>query len=167
MSGTSEASFFGDVGEGAVAIIVVKLGTQGMGRLVSVGFAGLHEEQIHQAVLVVVQPSDAGAHGLEIILFFALRGVFEKSDSGVFSDVGIPDADARVLRFRRLPSKGLLMEGNDQRRGQRQDCAPHAYEEPSPACLRFFPHSKLVSKVFVLSAAGYHAPNIDEALNAF
>ena len=71
-----------------------------MCRLVRVCFAGLHEEEIHQAVLVVVEPSDACAHGLEIVFLFGLCGVLEKSDSGFFADVGVADGDARVLRFR-------------------------------------------------------------------
>ncbi len=44
-----------------------------MRRFVDVGRGGLHEKQIHQAVLVVVDPADTGAHGFQII--FLLRCV--------------------------------------------------------------------------------------------
>jgi len=48
----------------------------------------LDEIEIHEAVLIVVEPGDAGARGFEIELFFGLRGVLEKSDAGLFANVG-------------------------------------------------------------------------------
>src|SRR5271167_724524 len=126
-----------------------------MRRFVGVRFARLHEKEIHQAVLVVVKPSDAGAHGFEIILFFGLRGVLQKSNSGFFSDVGVADSYARVLRIRiwSLLRESLLMEDHANCRAQRQDGAAHAHKKPSPVCLRFFSHSKVISTVSVSSAA--------------
>ena len=65
----ADAGFLGHIGERSVAIVVVERGAQGMRRLVDVGRRRLDEIQVHQAVLVVVDPADAGAHGLEIIFF--------------------------------------------------------------------------------------------------
>ena len=63
MSFATHAGFFGDVGESPIAVVVIKRAAQGMRRLVNVGRRGLDEEEVHQPVLVIVEPGDTGAHG--------------------------------------------------------------------------------------------------------
>ena len=108
---SAHASFFGDVGKRSVTIIVVKRRAQGMRWFVNVSSGRLDKVEIHQAVLVIVDPADAGAHGFEVILFFCLRGILTKCDSGRLSNVGVTDGYPGILRFGSLPSEGLLMNG--------------------------------------------------------
>ena len=65
----ADAGFFSDVGESSVAVVVIKRAAQWMRRLVDIGGGGLDEVEIHQAILVIVEPGDSSAHGFEIILF--------------------------------------------------------------------------------------------------
>src|SRR5436190_730421 len=59
---TTYARFSGDISKSSIAIVVIKRAAQRLGRLVDVGGRRLHEEQIHQAILIVVQPGHARAH---------------------------------------------------------------------------------------------------------
>ena len=90
---TAHAGFFRDVGESSVAVVVIKRAAQRMRRLVDVGCGRLDEVQIHEAVLIVVDPSDTGSHGFEVILFVGLRGVLLESDLRAFADIGVADGN--------------------------------------------------------------------------
>src|SRR6267378_2946999 len=65
------SAFVGDaglrrhVGESSIAVVVVEGGAQGAGRFVNVGGRRLHEEQVWESVLVIVDPTDARAHGFK------------------------------------------------------------------------------------------------------
>src|SRR6516162_2722388 len=82
---------------------------------VSVGRGRLHKEQIRQAVLIVVEPGDAGAHGFEVILFFALRGILDKGDARRRADIVEADRNRDIL-LRRL-ARGLAGFGRDSSGG--------------------------------------------------
>ena len=112
MALTADAGFFGDVGKCSIPIIVVKSRAQGMQWFVDVGGGRLHKEKIHQPVLVIVDPANAGAHSFKVILFFGLSGILKKSDTGSFSNVSITDGDSRVLQFRPLPGEGHHFDGH-------------------------------------------------------
>ena len=94
-----------------------------MRRLVNIGGGGLHEEEIHQAVLVVVEPGHAGAHCLEIIFFVGLRGVLKEGDASLSANVGIADGNGSFLRFWSWPGEEEQMGGGSEYGGERQDCA--------------------------------------------
>ena len=66
-----------------------------MRRFVNVGRCRLNEVQIHQPVLVVVDPAHAGAHRFEVVLFVGLRGVLLKSNLRRFANVGVTDRNCR------------------------------------------------------------------------
>ncbi len=111
MSFPAHAGFLGDVGKRSFTIIVVKRRAQGLRWFVNVSGGQLHKVEIHQAVLVIVAPADGATYGFEVILFFRLRGILTKSDSGRLSNIGVTDCYPGILRFRSLSSEGLLMKG--------------------------------------------------------
>ena len=73
-----------------------------MSRFVNVSGGGLDEVEVHQPILIVVDPPDTGAHGFEIVLLVGLRGVLKKVDSGGLANIGVADSDGSVLRLRGL-----------------------------------------------------------------
>src|SRR5215469_208142 len=89
-----------------------------MGGSVSVGRPRLHKEQLRQTVLIVVEPGDAGAHGFEVILFFALRGILDKGDARRRADIVEADRNRKVL-LRRLAG-ALAGFGRDSSGGPEQ-----------------------------------------------
>jgi len=93
-----------------------------MRRLVDVRGRRLHEEKVHQAVLVVVEPGHAGAHGLQIIFFLGLRGVLKKGDSRLFANVGKADGNSGTLSFWSLARKEEQMSSRAEQGGERQNC---------------------------------------------
>ena len=109
----AHAGFLGDVGKCSVTIIVVKRRAQGLRWFVNASAGRLDTVEIHQAALVIIDPTDAAAHGFEAILFFRLRGILTKSDSGRLSNVGVTDGYSGILRFRSL-SSGSSYEGLQQ-----------------------------------------------------
>src|SRR6266404_6711127 len=119
MSFASESSFSGDIGEGTVAIVVVQRGAKRIGRLVNVGGSGLHEKEIHQAVLVVIEPGDASPHGFQIIFFFRLGGVLYKRHSRFFTNVGISNRNGSLRRF------GSLAREQEQMGNRAEQCGQH------------------------------------------
>jgi len=62
-----------------------------MRRLVKVGRRRLDEEQVHQSVLVVVNPGDPGPHGFQIELLVGGRGVLLEVQPGSFGNGGKRD----------------------------------------------------------------------------
>src|SRR5438105_8196028 len=104
MSRSSHASFFRYISEGSVTIVVIKSATQRMWRFVDVGRRRLDEEKIHEAVLVIVYPTDTRAHGFKVIPFLGLSRILKKSDSGGLSNIGVANGYSRVLHFRSLLS---------------------------------------------------------------
>ena len=107
----ANAGFIGDIGERSVAVIVVERAAQGMRRLINIGGGGLDEEEIHQAILIVVDPAHAGSHGFEVILFFRLRGILLEGDVGALANIGVADRNG-CLRFYRGLSGGYLPTEN-------------------------------------------------------
>src|SRR5882724_974390 len=101
----ADPGFFRDVGKGSVTIVVVERRAEGPRRLVNIGRSRLNEVEIHEPVLVVINPAHAGPHGLEIILFLCLCGILEKGNSSSLADIGIPDTNSR--RRRRLRRRFL------------------------------------------------------------
>ncbi len=134
----AHAGFLGDVGKCSVTIIVVKRRAQGLRWFVNASGGRLATVEIHQAALVIIDPTDAAAHGFEVILFFRLRGILTKSDSGRLSNVGVTDGYSGILRFRSLSSgssdEGLCI-------ASRQDCAARGSEMESSTRFRFFSFS--------------------------
>src|ERR1700682_4347871 len=68
MARTANSSLFRDVGESPIAIVVVESTTKRMWRLINIGRRGLDEEEVHQSVLVIVEPSDTRTHRFEVVL---------------------------------------------------------------------------------------------------
>ena len=98
----------------------------------------LHEIQVHEPVLIVVEPGNAGAHGFEIILFVGGSAVLKESDSGGLSDVGVADGNAVVCCFRRLDCEGYRGEGRSDYHDQRQTTRPPAPKPDSLLVFDFF-----------------------------
>ena len=90
------AGLFRDIGESAVAVVVVKSAAQRVRRLVGVSCRRLDEEEIHEPILIVVDPGNACAHRLQVILLVGLRGILLKSDFGLLTDVGEAHGDGGV-----------------------------------------------------------------------
>src|ERR1700732_2956704 len=89
-----------------------------MRRLVNIGGPRLPKEKIYQAVLVVIDPAHASAHGFQIIFFFRLRGVLQKGKPRLFANVGKSDGNCRTWRSCYLTSEeqmGGLAEQQDER----------------------------------------------------
>ena len=59
------ASADGDIGEGAIAVVAVKRASQRLPGAVRGGRRAIYEVQIQQAILVVVDPTAACAHGFD------------------------------------------------------------------------------------------------------
>ena len=103
---TTYARFCGDISKSSIAIVVIKRAAQRLGRLVDVGGRRLHEEQIHQAILIVVQPGHARAHCLEIVLLVRLRRVLLERDACGFATIGVANWNARLGRYCGAASRG-------------------------------------------------------------
>ena len=122
-----EPGLQGDVGEGAVAIVLEQVRV----RLLAFGEAfqppAVHQEDVEPAVVVVVVEGDAAAGGLEQILVLVLAaedglGV----EAGFASDVGEGDANVGLgLRRGRGQRLCRLAEQRDERaRARRRRSAP-------------------------------------------
>ncbi len=59
--GPGNTGFFGDIGEGAVAIIFVEGVANGLAGLPEIAGAAIDQENIHPAIIVVVEEGAAGA----------------------------------------------------------------------------------------------------------
>src|SRR5438552_610655 len=108
MPRATHAVFFGDIGKGSVTVVMVEGAAQRMGRFVNVGGGGLDKKEIHQTVLIVVEPGDASAHGFKIVLFVGGGGVLQKCYAGGLTDVGVTDGDRAVGRVYRLCEDRLI-----------------------------------------------------------
>src|SRR5579872_6561368 len=72
------SGLFRDVSESSIAVVVVKSAEQRMSGLIDVRCCRLDEEEIHESILVVVDPGNAGAHCFQIVLLISLRRVLPK-----------------------------------------------------------------------------------------
>src|SRR5690242_15724189 len=106
VSFTSDAGLRSDVSKSSVAIVVIEGAAQRLGWFVDIGGGGLDEIQVHEPVLIVVQPGYAGAHGFQVILFVGGSAVLNESDSGGLANIGVADGHAVVGSFRRLACEG-------------------------------------------------------------
>ena len=79
-----------------------------MSGFVRVGGSGLNEVKVHESVLIVVDPSHAGAHGLEVVLLVALGRVLHERDAGLFANIGEVPGGTAWLSFRGLLRIGLF-----------------------------------------------------------
>src|SRR5208282_606801 len=76
------ARLFSDIGKRAIAIVAVKGAAEGVFGSVKPSRRTVHEIQVKQAVLVVVDPAAARAHGLDQVFFSRGRVVVLKRDPG-------------------------------------------------------------------------------------
>ena len=118
------AGFFRDVGECAVAVVAIERGAERLRRLVGVGGGRLHEVEVHEAVLVVVNPAQARAHGLKVVFLRAGRRILNEGDARAFGDVGESDgnrAGGLGTRARGVASDQMrdAHDGNDREREKR------------------------------------------------
>src|SRR6266576_5294039 len=107
---TADAGFFRDIGEGSIAVVVIKRTANRMRWLVEIRRRRLNEVKIHQAVLIVIDPCDTGSHSFEIILFLGLRGVLLESDLRALTNVGVVQRDTRFGRLGRLGSNNAAVQ---------------------------------------------------------
>ena len=106
----SDAGLFGDIGECVVAIIAVKGALQGLWRFVEVCGRRLYEEDIHQAVLVEVEPGNARANGFQIILVSCLGGILSKLNPGGLGDIPVSHWNSRGGRGGICLSQGVTQQ---------------------------------------------------------
>src|SRR5882724_10796999 len=99
MSRTAKAGFVGNVAEGSVTIVVVKRAAQRLGRFVNIGGRGLDEVEVHETVLVIVEPGDSSSHGFKVVPFVRGGGVLKKSNTGGLLNVNVADGRAVVFYF--------------------------------------------------------------------
>ena len=66
---------------------MIKGGAQRVRRLVPFGFSRLHKIKVHQSVLVVINPTQAVAHGLDIFFFRGESMVVLEGDASGLADV--------------------------------------------------------------------------------
>src|SRR5260370_16899432 len=92
-----------DIGERSITIVTVERGAQRACRFVNIRGGRLDKEEIHQAVLVIVDPTDASAHRFEVIFFFGLGGVLKEADPGCLSNVAIPPTSLTIFSVRTCP----------------------------------------------------------------
>ncbi len=95
----------GDVGEGAVVIVVVELGRGMFGGLAG-PVGAVDEEDVGPAVVVVVDESDTGAHGFGKIFFAEGSVVVEEADAGLLGDVAEGDGGLGFWSLRSLCAGG-------------------------------------------------------------
>ena len=76
----SEASLAGDIGERSIVIVVVKRWERFAGFVLR-PIHGVHEEDVLPAVVVVVEKTDAAAHGFRKIFFAEGSGVVFEADT--------------------------------------------------------------------------------------
>jgi hypothetical protein len=89
---------------------VIERAANRMRRLVEIGGCGLHEVQIHQAVLIVIGPRDTSSHGFEVILFFRLRGILLEGNLRALANIGVAHGNGWSGGLRRLGSKNTAMQ---------------------------------------------------------
>ena len=139
MAFTAKASFIGDIGEGSIPVVVIERTAEGTRGLVDVGGSRLDEEQVHQTVLVIIEPGHAGAHGFEIVLLVGLGRVLLKRNAGSLTNVGVMNLNTfldwslgRLLRA----EVGAGCHGHRKKqRGDDLACA-----NSLAGWLRWFPH---------------------------
>src|SRR5437016_6235882 len=94
---TAYTGFLGNISKGAIAVVVIKSAAQRMRRFVNVSCGRLDEEQVHEPVLVIVDPGDPRAHSFQVILLLSLGGILNEGDSCGFANIDIADRNRRIL----------------------------------------------------------------------
>ena len=89
----AHTSLFRHVRKGPIAIVMIKGGAQRVRRLVPLGLRRLHKIKVHQSVLVVINPTQAAAHGLEIVFFRSESMVVLEGDASDLTDVRKADGN--------------------------------------------------------------------------
>jgi hypothetical protein len=82
----------------------------------------LYEIQIHQAVLIVIEPGDAGAHRFQVKFLFGLRGVLKERDPGGFANVGEANGDKPVRLLDGLSRERREPNGRTNESPEREKC---------------------------------------------
>ncbi len=117
-AGVRHAGLRGDVGEGAVAIVLEQMRGGFLSGREAFQTRAVHQENIQPAVVVVVVESDAAAGGLQQIFVLVLAAVDGFGvESGFAGDVDEAQSQAgcRVLRVRRRPEKMRATGGEPAR----------------------------------------------------
>src|SRR5581483_4526456 len=66
---------------------------------VQVSGGGLNEENVHQPILVVVEPRHAGAHSFEVVLLLGLSRVLPERDARLLTDIRVAHRRSRLARL--------------------------------------------------------------------
>src|SRR4051794_15281689 len=129
----AQSCFGGDIGERSIALVVIKSATERLKRFVDLSSSRLHEEKVHQPVLVVIEPGDTGAHGFKIVFLVSLGRVLPERNPCRFPHVGIPNGNLPFCSFDRLFGANTLHS--------KQYCEASGYRDQSgPEKLtNFFP----------------------------
>ena len=115
-AGIADAGFAGNVGEGAV-VVVVEEGAAGLDSLLRhVDGLGVGEVDVGPAVAVIVDEGDAAAHGFDDEFLFG-AGVVVEANAGGGSDVD----ELGVVEGRRRLREGREGAGDPERRGHEDD----------------------------------------------
>src|SRR4029077_14061485 len=98
-----------DVGKRAVAIVAVKCRLRRLLGMKQRRESAVYEERVHVAVLVVVDPGDAGAHRFGVHAFGRLRALMMKMDTRLGGDIA--ELDAAGVREVRAVAKRFALVG--------------------------------------------------------
>src|SRR5262249_35921854 len=105
MTLTGDSRFFRDIRESSIPVIVIKRAANRMRWFVKVRRGGLSEVQVHQTVLIVVDPSHPGSHGLEVVLLFGLSRVLSEADIRALPNVNETYWNCGIRFLRELRGK--------------------------------------------------------------
>ena len=93
----------GDFGKAPVPIVPEKRRMQRLRWFIDVRGGRLNEVDVHKAIVVVIDPAHASAHGLQVILLFRRSGVLLEIESASLRYVSVTDRNGkRLLGLRSL-----------------------------------------------------------------
>src|SRR5579864_4309710 len=91
---------------------------------VDIGCGSLDKEKIHEPILVIVDPGDAGSHGFEIILFVGLRRILLESNSRLLANIDVTYGNGSFCFCPSLGTGKLGIDCNAECNAGRNNCAP-------------------------------------------
>jgi hypothetical protein len=92
----ADARLRGYVRERAVSVVPVERASQWRSWLEDLGCRTIHQIEIEQAVLIVVDPGAARAHGFNQVFLAGCSVLVAEGDAGGFGDIHEPDRAARA-----------------------------------------------------------------------